>query len=267
MNRKIATVASVLALVGASAGCVGDLDPQEQPEPLGVAQGEILTGAVGPLFWPTGPITWNNGVGTWPIAVWSSAPLSWLALDIPGAATLGVNLTTLDGALLPGVSPLAIDSARLGTIGAGTWMGGLWPGYGMLPWMYGVGGYSTFGTPSYVYGLGFYPSVNASMTGLTTLGSLAYPTLMPAGLATTTVGMTPSLLPGATLLGPTLTSSALMLDGFPAFTGTTPLLLNLTFSGIDAATMPSLSLIGAHGAASSLALQATVFPLMGIPFL
>jgi hypothetical protein len=232
-------------------------------------------------MWPTAPITWANGIGTWPIAVWSSSPLTWMAFDIPGVADLSVSFSTMEGAFLAS-SFTAIDTALLNTVTTGPWLGGLWPAYGILPAMNGLGAYPFYGAPGYVYGLDYYPYVTgAACPGCIgapfapLIDGLAYPALYPPGLTplATTAGLAAStaLLPGVGFLNPTLTAGALWCNSIPVITGTTPILANVTFSGIAASQMASLNIMAASSAAqmatTNAAIQATVFPIMGIPFL
>lgn len=287
LNQFALSLASAIIVAGGLTACaVEDPDPAPAPEQVVASSDEIVTGPMGPLFWPTGPITWAGGVGTWPIAVWSAAPLTWLALDIPGATTLSLSLATMDAALMTGFSPILINTTLLNTLTPGPWLGGLTPYYGMLPSMYGLGAYPYYGAPGYVYGLGYYPYLGAPGLGAGCVGGvgclgtplidgLAFPGLFPAGLtaATTALAATPGLLPLTPItpitpfLAPTLTANALFFPTFPAFAATTPFLLNVTFSGLTAASMASLNVFAASTAAatSSLAIQATTFPILGVP--
>jgi hypothetical protein len=228
---------------------------------------------MGPLLWPTSPILWDGGIGTWNIGLWADMPLNWLALDIPGATLLGFDLVDASGTLI--ASSTAIDAAMLSTFSSASWMGGLWPAYGMLPWMNGLSSVGFFGAPSYVFGLGFFPSVGGvglpgvGLSGIGGVGinNLAFPGLLPAGLATTGVGTT-ALLPSAAFLTPTLTSSALWLNTMP-FIGADPLFLNVRFSGLTASSMASLNIMSSFTAmsAQTASIQATLFPIMGIPLI
>src|SRR5262249_42027017 len=132
-------------------------DSQPAAEPVAADNQEIVTQPLGPLFWPTGPITWADGVGTWPIAVWAPAPLTWLALDIPGCTTLGLGFAAMDGTLMTGFSSVAINASLMSTLTAGPRLGGLWPAFGMMPWMNGLGMVPFFGSPAYVFGLNAFP--------------------------------------------------------------------------------------------------------------
>ena len=114
MKRSILFAASLSLSMLAAPGCNVDDTADVEAEPVAVDEQSIVTGAVGPLLWPTAPITWNAGVGTWPIALWADMPLNWLALDIPGATLLGFDLVDASGAIL--ASSVAIDAAMLSTI-------------------------------------------------------------------------------------------------------------------------------------------------------
>jgi hypothetical protein len=282
MKRSMLVLAACLATAGGLAACGSDNEPQSA-EPIAVDAQEIVTAPLGPLMWPTAPISWVDGVGTWPIAIWSSTPLNWMAFDIPGVMDLDVSFTTIDGALL-GANLATIDAALLNTVTTGPWLGGLWPAYGMLPWMNGLGDYPFYGAPGYVYGLDYYPyvagagcpgCVGAPFTPL--IDGLAYTGLYPAGLTplATTAGLAAStaLLPGVGFMNPMLTANALMCNSIPFVAGATaaPIIANLTFSGLQASQMASLNIFAANTtaqlAATNAAIQATVFPIMGVPFL
>jgi hypothetical protein len=278
------------------AACVsegeGSDDPAPNPEPVSAGQQaqSLVTGPIGPIFWPTAPITWNGTIGTWPIAVWSPAAIDWLAVSIPGATNLSVSLATMDGLALTGFPVAPLTTPLAATINAGPWLGGLTPYYGMLPWMYGLGSYPSYGVPGYVYGLDYYPYVG-SCAGCGTLGmplvdGLAYPNLFPAGVVGTstalgaaalttpflgTTGLAPAMIPSASFLTPTLADNALYFSTFPTFAATTPFLMNVTFdaAAMTTASLSSMSLFASSAAldvaATSAAIQATTFPIMGFP--
>jgi len=287
MNRRLLSVVSIVTLLGGVAACAVENDPStgtEPSEPVAVDAQNLVTNPIGPIFWPMGPITWADGVGTWPIGVWSNTAINWLAFDIAGATNLQLSLSTLDGVGL-GITPSLITSSLLSTVGAGPWLGGLTPYYGMLPWMNGLGTYPFYGVPGYVYGLGYYPYVDGlygagcgagacGTLGAPLLDGLLYPGLYPAGLGASTFGGlttlgASSLTTGFLGLTPAITANALLFPTFPAFVGTTPLLINATFSGVTAATQASLSIFAATASTaalqSSLAIQATMFPILGFP--
>jgi hypothetical protein len=106
-----------------------------------------------------------------------------LVFDIPGVSTLDVTFSTLDGVLLTGFPYATIDPLLLDTWMAGPWLGGLYPSYGMLPWMNGLGAVPYYGAPGYVYGLNYYPGFVEAMKGR---GSLRLSTsLIDTSVATT----------------------------------------------------------------------------------
>jgi len=279
MKRSVLFFGSALLALAGVAGCANQNDPASAASEVGtVQQDQIVTGPMGPLFWPTGPITWANGVGTWPIAFWSPTAVNWLACGIPGATTFNLGLTALDGTAIAGWDGLAgpIGADLVGLYGTGTWLGGFAPYYGAYPGFSGLGTTGFYGWPGYVYGYGYYPWYGAGLTGLNTLtttpliNGLAFPGLLPAGLAGfdgTLATTFPAAWGGLGWMNPVFDSSLLWFNTLPAFVGNTPFLLNLTFSGITAAQMASVSLFTASAAAatSSLAIQATLFPITGVP--
>lgn len=281
---------------GALTACAtqGGEDPQPAPEPAvtGSQSQALVTGPIGPLFWPTAPITWNGSIGTWPIAVWSPSTVNWLALSIPGATNLSVSLAAMDGTAMTGFPVGPITTPLATTINVGAWLGGLTPYYGMLPWMYGLGSYSSYGVPGYVYGLNYYPYVGScagcGAIGAPMLNGLAYPSLLPSGVVATnaafgTAGLTtpflgtaaisPTMIPSASFLTPTLADNALYFSTFPTFAATTPLLLNVSFdaAAMTTASLASMSLFAStaavqtSAAATSASISATTFPIMGFP--
>jgi hypothetical protein len=140
----------------------------------------------------------------------------------------------------------------------------------MLPWMNGLGAVPYYGAPGYVFGLDFYPDIGLDgcfgcgvpLTPI--VNSVAFPGLLPAGLLPVgTAGLvTPTLLPSAAFLTPMITSNALLFNTLPIITGTTPFLANVTFSGLNAASIMTSSMIS-----QTAAIQATLFPIMGVPLL
>lgn len=291
MKRNLMSLSAVALACTAVSACVGQSDVPAANEQVAESVESLVTAPIGPVFWPMAPISWSGTAATWPIAVYSTTPLDLLAFDIPGASALSLSLATLDGAAVTGYAPVPISSAWLDTFGAASWLGGLTPYYGMIPSMYGLDPFPIYGVPSYVYGAGYYPYVDGLFGGACSGGlcgsigaplidGLTYPGLFPAGvLGTVAAPAAPSIaplaastafLPGAPFAAPALSSRALMFSSFPAFSAATPFIVNVAFDGLTAASLTSLNIFTATAATNAaiqggLALQATAFPILGVP--
>lgn len=263
MKRRILSVLSIFAVAVGATACSAD---DAASEPVSAASDEVVvTNPISPIIWPISPITWDGTVGTWPLAVWASQPINWLAFDIPGATGLSLSLASMDGVPITGFAPIAVDGALVSTIGAGPWFGGLAPTLGLLPWANGLGTWAAgCNVPGFVFGLNFWPD------GLVGLGlNAATPNAINPLLLTPTM-TTSAMLPGA-IVTPTLTSSALMFNTLPVITGTTPFVVNVHFNAVQSATMAQLnvfsSMAATNAAIQSAAVQSTVFPIIGMPFI
>ncbi len=96
MKKHMMMTAPLLALALAASACVGEADPGAADEGEDVASTDqelvststttttttTTTTMSSTMIAPVGPITWNGTIGTWPIAIWSSAPLDFIAFDV-----------------------------------------------------------------------------------------------------------------------------------------------------------------------------------------
>jgi hypothetical protein len=271
MKYRVLSLASMLVMVAGVTGCATDAEPTSTTPQEPVAQGAqkqaLVTNPISPIVWPVGPISWNGLTGTWPLAVWSSSPINWLAFDVSGASGLGIGLASASGAALTSYSAQTINAAQYATLSAGPWLGGLAPTMSLLPYMNGVGSLGAFATPSFVYGLNFYPDV---MMGLPA-STVPFSTTVPGLLDATTAGVAglgmSSILPGMSFMTPFISQNALMLDTLPTITGTTPFLVNATFTVPDLVSPAYLSVYSgapcANAAlANNLAMQSMVLPII-----
>jgi hypothetical protein len=141
MKTHPVMIPPLLALALAASACVGEADSgvTEDDEDVASAEQEIITSSFSSststttttttstmnttVIWPAGPITWNGTVGTWPIAVWSSAPLDFIAVDLGVYANLTLTPGMMDSAgvltPLPGVTAAPISAACMATITTG----------------------------------------------------------------------------------------------------------------------------------------------------
>lgn len=271
MKYRVLSLASVLAMVAGVTGCATDGEPTPGPEPVtqGAQKQALVTNPVTPLVWPVGPISWQGTTGTWPLAVWSSSPIDWLAFDVSGASGLDIGLASSTGAALTGYSAQTINAAQFSTLSAGPWLGGLAPTMSLLPYMNGVGSIGAFASPSFIYGLNFYPDVMMGLPASTLPLSTTIPGLLDVGAASASfgVGGLSSILPGLSFMTPFISQNALMLDTLPAITGTTPFLVNATFTVPDFVTPSYLSVYSAApcsnaALASNVAMQSMVLPII-----
>jgi hypothetical protein len=270
MKYRVLSLASMFALVAGVTACATDNEtsPSSPQEPVtqGAQKQAIITNPVAPLIWPVGPIAWNGTTATWPLAVWSSTPINWLAFDISGASNLSLSLASLQGAALANYSAATISAQQLSMLQAGPWLGGLAPSISLLPFMNGLGAVApTFASPTFVYGLNFYPDVMMGLPASTLPLSATMPGLLDASAASL---LTSPLLPGIdNFMTPFISSNALMFGSLPAITGTTPFLVNATFTVPDLVTPAYLSVYSASAAtnaaiANNVAMQSMVFPII-----
>lgn len=271
MKYRVLSLASVLAMIAGVPGCATDGEPTSAPEPVtqGAQEQAFVTNPVAPLVWPVGPISWNGLTGTWPLAVWSNQPINWLAFDVSGATGLGIGLASASGAALSTYSAQTISAAQYATLSAGPWLGGLAPTMSLLPYMNGVGSIGAFAAPSFVYGLNFYPDVMMGLPASTLPLATTVPGLLDVGAASASFGIggLGSLLPGISFMTPFISQNALMLDTLPAISGTTPFLVNATFTVPSFVSPSYLSIYSAAPAAnaalaSNLAMQSMVLPII-----
>src|SRR5262245_10840755 len=132
MKRSLLSLVSMLLFCGGLNACASHGDRATDSDQVAASSDEIVTGAIGPIFWPMGPITWNGTVGTWPIAVYSPVGINTLVFDIPGATSLSLSLAGVDGVPFAGYTPLVITDPWMTTFTGCSWLGGLMPYYGMM---------------------------------------------------------------------------------------------------------------------------------------